>query len=214
MADRRAITETARRAPSQPLKLRPELVPKPLWGKNARDLLKGGADWKRIRADALRESGDRCSICGAKEAPPGFRDPRLYCHEVWRYDDRKGVATLCGFRMICAGCNSVVHIGRTREVGDVDPALAHLARVNGISAEAARSIDREAHEVWKARSRRQWTVAVTPSLLRRYPALRPLVGYNRALSTTGIAPPTAALSEKLVGVRPGRRESAGRRANR
>src|SRR5581483_6787652 len=124
--------------------------------------------------DALRSSGDRCSICGRAAAPPGFRDQRLYCHERWRYNDRSRVATLVGFQVLCAGCNAVAHMGRTGLFGYLPEALAHLAEVNGISLTAAREVYHRAMSIWEARSATTWRVAVSAALLKRYPALKAL----------------------------------------
>ena len=164
----------------KPLKLRPELVPRPLWGISAYRLLKRGAAWKRIRAEALSKSGDRCALCGAAGPPPGFGDARLYCHEVWRYDDRNGVATLRGFQILCAGCSSVAHLGRSAALGYLDETLAHLARVNGIPKAAARRIFDVGMEIWRERSGKPWRMAVSAALLTAHPELRVLVGQGAA----------------------------------
>lgn len=50
--------------PGKHLKLRPRLVPEPLWGLSAYRQLKQ-SQWQRIRRDALGCGGETCAICGA-----------------------------------------------------------------------------------------------------------------------------------------------------
>jgi len=169
----------------KPLKLCPELVPKPLWGVSAFRLLKRGAAWKRIRADTLATAGDGCAICGATPQPAPAPTVRLYCHEVWHYDDRKALATLTGFQMLCTGCNAVAHMGRAAMVGYLDEALAHLARVNRISEAVARTIFDRAMETWRERNRKAWSTAVSAALLTAYPQLQVLMGQDAGLSGPG-----------------------------
>jgi len=169
------------------LRLAPELVPKPLWRVSAYTLLQGSAAWKRIREAALREAGHRCVVCGAAGPPAGFTDPRLYCHEVWSYDDHTGVATLEGFRMLCCGCNAVVHLGRTSAAGQREQALAHLSRVNGISRAMAESIADRAMRVWQKRSGQDWKVTVSEHMRATYPELDKLEGRIAPASKAGQA---------------------------
>jgi hypothetical protein len=159
------------------LQLIPELVPQPLWGKSAHRVLKRST-WDRIRAAVKEADGPQCSICGVSGAPAGYRSERLYCHEVWHYDEDKREATLHDLRLVCIGCNSVLHIGRVSALGAEDSALAleHLGRVNGISADEAKGIVTAAMAEWKRRSQLQWTLKVGPALLARFPELQGFSG--------------------------------------
>ncbi len=154
-------------------KLLPEFVPFQLWGVSAYRLVNGEC-WNCMREAAMAETGRRCSICGVNSPPRGFRDGRLYCHEVWRYDERKAVATLTRLRMLCAGCNSVIHLGRTNSLGYLDQALAHLGRVNGVSKKEATRLWNAAGETWRKRNELNWSVAVAKRLLAKYPDLKVL----------------------------------------
>src|SRR5687767_12446998 len=107
------------------MKLRPELVPKSLWGISGHRLL-GDAKWKAIRLDALRASINRCSVCEAAAK-------RLTCHEHWDYDDKKRIATLTALVVHCPNCDTATHMGRAVQHGLKQVAIDQLCLVNGCS---------------------------------------------------------------------------------
>jgi len=151
---------------SQVLKLTPHLVPKPLWGKSAANLLKG-AVWNRIRADVLQAARHACEVCSASESV-------MICHELWDYDDERGTATLIGMRIQCRNCDCAVHMGRARKRGFGDVALAQLVKVNCIPVREAKMLYRGAMDKWKQRNKKKWRIVVAKSLLQRYPELAAL----------------------------------------
>lgn len=152
-------------------KLKPELVPQPLWGINACKLLRPQSLWRSIRNDELERAGQCCEAC------KGITPP-LYCHEQWRYDDRKRRAILMGFQIVCKNCNRAVHIGLAHHRGELPEALAHLARVNAITEVAANRMFARASATWEKRSLKHWRVTVRPRLLKAFPQLRVLVGID------------------------------------
>jgi hypothetical protein len=95
-------------------RLVPRLVPQPLWGLSAARLLPQ-SKWRRIRADAMDESGGACVVCGAA------REKGMVGDEVWDY-----TATLVGVRIICPDCNAVTHFGSTNARGYAERALDHM----------------------------------------------------------------------------------------
>jgi hypothetical protein len=149
----------------QELKLRPNLVPKPLWGKSAANLLKRG-DWERIRRDAVQAARHACQVC-FDPASAGT----LNCHELWDYDDEQGTATLVGLRMQCRNCDSAVHMGRAVKRGVGNAAIAQLVKVNVIGAREAKMLYRSAMDEWRRRNKKQWRIVVEKSLMERYPEL-------------------------------------------
>ena len=163
----------------KPLKLIPELIPEPLWGVSANKLMRP-ISWKRISDREKSAAGFRCAICraGGIVAPPEtYRDKRLYCHEVWQYDEGKAIATVIELRVLCAGCNAVTHLGRTRLAGEQYflQALEHLVRVNGITLTELKITVERAFTDWKRRSAIIWReIAVSPPLLKKYPELERL----------------------------------------
>ncbi len=148
-------------------KLAPELVPEPLWDLSAFRLLTRSA-WKRVRARVLAEAGSCCSVCGASQAQG------MVCHEVWNYDDTASVAALTGFAMLCTDCNLVHHMGRASQLGLADRALAHMAKVNGMTSEEVDALVDQAYDEWKRRSGRHWTMTVDQALRPQYPELKAL----------------------------------------
>jgi Bles03-like protein len=157
------------------MKLRPELVPKPLFGFSAYRLLGRGAKWKAIRQDALRATRNRCSVCGA-----GGKG--LSCHECWDYDDERRRATLTALVIHCPDCDMATHMGRAVQHGQEEAAVAQLCKVNGCAPDGARKLFAEAMKVWRHRSGYDWTTFVTDTLLTRYPALSVL--HNKKVVNT------------------------------
>src|SRR5688500_5160974 len=94
------------------LKLRIELIPKPLWEQNLRlnhALGKGRCD--KLRRRQIEERGARCAICGAT-------DRKLHGHEVWDYRERRtrGTAVLLRVEIVCVDCHDIHHWGRTTKL--------------------------------------------------------------------------------------------------
>jgi hypothetical protein len=150
------------------LRLRPQLVPKPLWVLSACQLLKR-AEWELMRQEALAAAGHECEICAA--APIS-----LTCHEVWDYDERKGTATLVRLEIHCTACDTATHIGRAMAHGFGELAIAQLCKVNGITREQAQVLYEDAKLEWRKRNRKKWHVVVGVHLLTRYPQLAKLHG--------------------------------------
>ncbi len=103
-------------------KLKFELVPDSCWYSNLRSIL-SPKDWNIVKADAKKRSNDVCAICGAKSH-------RLEAHEVWSYDREKEVQKLEDVISVCHDCHSVIHIGRTQLVGNIERAENHFMKVN------------------------------------------------------------------------------------
>jgi hypothetical protein len=156
-----------------PLKLEPQLVPRPLWGKSASQLFKKRAIWKRIRGDALQAANGACEVC--QHIPNEIYGDPLNCHEVWKYDDRLRTATLNAFKIHCVKCDSAAHIGMAIAYGAGDAAITQLAKVNGIQVEDAKAVVSKAMSVWRVRSKKEWTLRIAKDLLTRYPELTELI---------------------------------------
>ena len=150
-------------------RLAPRLVPAPLWGWSAAQLLKG-ARWKRIRSDAIALSGGSCAVCG------DAREKGMICDEEWTYAE--GIATLTSLRIVCPDCDAVTHIGSTARRGYGDMARDHMCRVSSLSMAEADSIIDASFAEWRTRSAETWTVQVAPDLLARYPELATLAGHR------------------------------------
>lgn len=154
---------------SSSLKLIPVLIPKPLWGVNAHNLLEGQC-WQNIRRNTFLRSDYCCVICQRKKP--------LECHEVFKFDDEKGVAVLLRLEGRCEDCHACNHLGRLKKVNPkgFKRALAYIGFVNQITPQVVIRIVGEAFDVHKSRTR-PWEMKVDPELLQIYPQLKRLEGH-------------------------------------
>lgn len=156
--------------------LKPEMIPVSMWGVSAYRLLRQRAPWtKRIRPDALAQANNCCSFSGASGG-------RLVCHDKWKFDDRRAVATLIGFEIHCGDCDAATHPGLSMSIYPRDYTekliLAQLSKVNGCTKREARGILADAAELWRERSKKTWKVKVASALVKKYPELSALPTFN------------------------------------
>lgn len=149
------------------LRVRPELVPKPLWRRSGANLL-CRQDWDAIRRPELEKARNCCAVCST----PG---PALICHEQWTYDDNLKTATLSGFEIHCKNCDLVTHMGRARAHGMWDQAVAQFCAVNRATPTQVEAAYQEAIVLWQKRNRASWRVRIADALLEQYPQLSVLV---------------------------------------
>jgi hypothetical protein len=145
-------------------RLVPELVPEPLWGISAYRVFGKTKPWKEIRQDTLAEAGHKCGTCDGG-------GPQLACHDAWSYDDKKCVATLIGFEIRCLLCHNATHVGRAFDLGFQQEVIRQLRGVNRCTEREVVEMINSAMSLWAERSKKKWTVVVTPALLKRYPRL-------------------------------------------
>jgi hypothetical protein len=147
--------------PPRRLKLKIELIPKPLWGKNLRRGGLGKYRWDKLRRQLIDKDGARCIICGAT-------DRKFHGHEVWDYREKKtvGTAALLNVKIVCIDCHDIHHWGRTIKLlqsGRIsDKRYRHLRkhfrRTNRCAQDSFdKHILRET-EVWLQRSKKKWKV--------------------------------------------------------
>lgn len=106
-------------------KLNFELIPDGCWYYNLRAILTK-EQWDYVKKDAKFRAGGKCAICNKS-------DSRLDAHEVWSYDEKKGVQKLKDVVAVCKDCHAAIHINRTWLKGDPERAQDHYMRVNGCS---------------------------------------------------------------------------------
>lgn len=151
------------------MKLEIELVPQPLWYKNLRSLLPK-SQWDKIRKSVYARSNYACEICGIPKDKT--LDGLLYCHEQWRYDDKKHVQKLVGFECTCVKCLYVNHRGMANVLGIPDDIIAeHFIQTNRCDHETYETSLRKAFAVWEERGRHRWKQDLThlPTLVERLP---------------------------------------------
>ncbi len=155
----------AYRAMAGGLKLRPRLVPEPLWWISLANLadmdprvlelwLEEGEEppdvqslWRSL------ERSTECEVCGSQARE---------LDEVWEYEELDGgaVARLVGFRSLCPRCHLATHLGLAQVRRRFGEAFFWIQAVNGLSrTEAARLVDL-AVEAWRCLSsipRSRWS---------------------------------------------------------
>ncbi|HKD79050.1 MAG TPA: hypothetical protein VKH81_05110 [Candidatus Angelobacter sp.] len=151
------------------LKLVPVLIPKPLWGINAHDLMARDT-WERMRRDTFQRDQGCCVIC--------LRKRILECHEVFSYDDAVGIAVLIRLESRCADCHASNHLGRLlkRNPEAFKRALAYIGRLNQIGPDEVTLLVKDAFRLHKNRTR-AWELKVAEDLLRQYPELGKMEGH-------------------------------------
>jgi hypothetical protein len=132
-----------------------ELVPRTCWFSNVRDRV-SREDWDRMRSRVYEHAGSRCEVCRGR----GSKHP-VECHEVWEYDERTAVQRLVRMIALCPACHEVKHMGLAGIKGRGEIAAAHLAEVNGWTAQVTARYIEEAFAVWEARSARTWSLDVS-----------------------------------------------------
>lgn len=140
--------------PPRSLRLRVDLIPKPLFKKNLRNAMAPGK-WQALARQVREAAQHRCAICGE-------HTDRLECDEVWNYDANNGEALLQELRAICVKCHQVKHLGRTEklaEQGTVDmrSVVQHFLETNKASLEEYTDHRHEAWSDWRRRNEiRNW----------------------------------------------------------
>ena len=136
-----------------------ELIPSTAWGSNLREILPR-SEWDKLRKGRYKIAEFCCEICGKYGFDQGFSWP-VECHEVWDFDEDKGIQKLVRLIALCPLCHQVKHFGRTELMGDADRAVMHLMHVNRWSRQDALKHIKEAAEAWERRSAMKWTLDVT-----------------------------------------------------
>ncbi len=134
--------------------LKIELVPDGCWYSNLRAVL-SAKEWNYIKAKAKERAGGKCAICGKKTN-------YLDAHEQWSYDEKKGVQKLIGIIAVCKDCHSVIHIGRTSLVGNIEKAENHYLKVNGATYAEYRAALKKANEEHRRRNEvSEWSLDIS-----------------------------------------------------
>lgn len=148
------MTEVRGRLACMDPRLTVELVPKPLWRRNLRTLMKD-SQWEKCKRYVREQSGGVCEICEGV----GDRHP-VECHERWEYevDDetRRGAQRLVGLIALCPSCHLAKHLGFASARGWEAEARATLLRVNGWTEQQLDAYLDAEKFVWLWRSDLEW----------------------------------------------------------
>jgi hypothetical protein len=154
--------QTTKSVAHRTLKLRIELIPKPLWDRNLRSgegLGKGR--WDKLRRQLMKAQGPRCAICGAI-------GERLHGHEVWDYREKKtiGTAMLLRVEIVCVDCHDIHHWAHTTKIFEAGDITAerykylrhHFRTINGCRQEVFDDHFLQSTRVWEERSQKRWKI--------------------------------------------------------
>jgi len=130
-----------------------ELVPKTAQYANFRNAVTRSV-WEKIAKQTKERQGNKCGICGNQ-------GHRLFCHEVWEYDDSRFIYKLVGFISLCGNCHSVKHMGFTkiqakRGLVDLEAVIDHFCKVNGCTNAEYQDYEKVVFAEYHARSQYEW----------------------------------------------------------
>lgn len=149
--------------PDTDLKLIIELVPSTVWYSSIYRYYKDSNNlqkWGEIKKELFAAEGKNCWICGKEGS-------RLEAHEFWKYDEKNNVQKLEAIHHLCGLCHKVKHIGLwlhtpngermlKKEGRTKEDVIDHFCGVNHCSREAFKKHEKEAFEIWNARSKHAW----------------------------------------------------------
>lgn len=80
---------------------------------------------------------------------------------MWKYDDKKNIQKLEGFKAICRMCHSIKHFGMSQVLAlrgylNLNDIIKHFCKVNGVSWEVFDKHKENAFFKWKERSSHKW----------------------------------------------------------
>lgn len=139
------------------MKLEIELIPKGSWYQNLRNSI-SKEEWDKLRKKVYQEAGYQCGMCGASG--------RLYCHEVWKFDDFNLKQKLIGFKALCEYCHYIKHLGMVNvkiasgelPVDFIETLIHHFCKVNDCNRDDFENHKDDAYKVWMERSGKHWKI--------------------------------------------------------
>lgn len=134
-----------------------ELVPRTCWWSNVRSHVTR-SQWEICKTYARAKTAGTCWICD--QIPKG----PLEAHEIWRYNDDRGIQTLVDIVPLCKTCHQVKHLGRTRVVSNPwqwERVITHLAAVNNWSDRQVEKYVTLQFQIWELRSQSEWTLDIS-----------------------------------------------------
>lgn len=139
------------------MKLELELIPESTWGKSLAQLLPREV-WDDLRREVYDAFNHTCAVCGTT-------DKQLHCHEIWKFDDKKHIQYLVGFKCLCVDCHDVKHWGRTvaeahknGNSGRLVYLTKHFCKVNNCNEKVFMLHKVEIGDISQMRNRHRYTV--------------------------------------------------------
>jgi hypothetical protein len=145
-------------------KLTIELVPQTCWYTNVRSNVTK-TEWDTIRNICYDRANNICQICNDSGKNQGYKH-NVECHEIWYYDDVNKIQTLTGLIALCPYCHKCKHPGLAQINGETNIVINQIMKVNNIAKYDAEKLLTEAFDLWKQRSKYNWTLDI--SLINDY----------------------------------------------
>ena len=146
-------------------KLTVELIPKSCWFSSVRTMI-SKKNWDKIRLLIYDLANNKCEICGKTGLNQGYRH-KVECHEVWDYNTANLTQKLVKLTSLCVICHLVKHIGRANAMGKQPEVFKQLEIVNGWDHKQVVEHVAESFELYKERSKYEWSLDI--SLLKKPP---------------------------------------------
>ena len=108
------------------------------------------SQWDRIRRYVYRKAGHRCKICG--------REGRMYCHEIWQFNEHTGYQYLMGFECLCKDCHKTKHYFFTRALQQQAMLFKHFLTVNRVTRQQGIDHLMNVYRRQRRLNQRQWIV--------------------------------------------------------
>lgn len=125
-----------------------DLIPETSWCSSLANML-SMRSWKLLRDVVIARVGG-CEDCGARD--------NTECHELWSYDEDRGVQKLTGFRAVCKDCHETYHLGYASVRDRYAVAFQRLVTINRISKHEAEEFEEEIFSKFLRRSELEWTI--------------------------------------------------------
>ena len=106
--------------------------------------------WDCLRRSVYRKAHYRCQICGS--------EGKLYCHEIWQYNEETGYQFLRGFSCLCKACHDVKHIFFVRDSWCRASLFRHFLTVNRVTREQGIKHLVDAYRQQQGLNQRDWIV--------------------------------------------------------
>jgi hypothetical protein len=89
---------------------------------------RASAAWKNFRLSFMRETRDRCSVCGVKKTGKQKRSLQLHHHDD-SLENYKNISDRSKFTLLCASCHKDIERFCDRKDFDIDDFTGKLKKV-------------------------------------------------------------------------------------
>lgn len=107
--------------------------------------------WDTLRRAVYRRARYRCQICG--------REGRMYCHEIWQFNEERRRQFLWGFNALCELCHGVKHLTFVHDDYLQAKLIEHFMTVNNLTREQAEECLSVAYCEQRRLNQKQWIIS-------------------------------------------------------